>query len=99
MTTNNKISPIKFYYNTSVALPEQYQGSRYVLKDLNFWDCLEAKKKKKTVFYNRRNTVQETTESFILMSRADGWLWNQEGSSMESQSIENANANTSFVME
>ena len=33
MTSNNKISPMKFCYNTSFTLPKQSQRSRSILKD------------------------------------------------------------------
>ena len=33
MTLNNKISPMKFCYNTNFTLPKQYQRSRSIFQD------------------------------------------------------------------
>ena len=55
MTSNNQISPMKFWYDTNFTLPKQSQRSRSILQDGSrsfrlFW-------KEKTLSYNRRNTV------------------------------------------
>ena len=51
----NKISPMKFCYNTSFTFLKQFQRSRSILLDRSrflglFW-------KEKTRYYHRRNTV------------------------------------------
>ena len=55
ISTNNKISPMKFCYDTSFILPKQSQisGSSYKT-DLDFLNCFG---KKKTPSYDRRNLV------------------------------------------
>ena len=60
MTSNNKISPMKFCYNTNFNLPKQSQRARSILQDGSrslrlFW-------KAKTPSYTRRNTVQATLD-------------------------------------
>ena len=55
MTSNNEISPMKFWYNTNFTLPKQSQRSRSVFQDRSrllglFW-------KENNLSYNRRNTV------------------------------------------
>ena len=52
---------MKFCNNTNFTLPKQSQRSRSVLEDgsrsltdLDLWDCLG---RKKSLSYNRRNTV------------------------------------------
>ena len=66
MTTNNLISPMKFCYNTIIQVLPFLNNlkdldSSYKL-DLNVWECFI---RKKTLSYNRRNTV--TTLQDILV--------------------------------
>ena len=64
MTTNNYTSPIKFCYNKSFTLPKHRKDLDPSYKmDLDFWDCLEAKK---TVSFNVRNTVKTMKATNIL---------------------------------
>ena len=58
MITNNSISPMKFYYNSSFTLPKQSNDLDPSYKmDLDFWDCF---RRKQTPSYNHRNMVHGT---------------------------------------
>ena len=45
MTSNNKISPMEFCYNTNFTLPKQSQGSRSILQDGSRYLGLLSKEK------------------------------------------------------
>ena len=55
MTSNKRISPMKFCYNTNFTLPKNPKDLDLSYKtDLDLWDCFG---RKKNPSYNQRNTV------------------------------------------